>query len=87
VALVMTDMVMPRMGGKQLADSLSEVSPDLPVLFMSGYTEDVPAQYAVDPGTFIQKPFEAHDLLARVRRLIDARRESAVDRASAYGQK
>jgi len=70
--LLMTDVVMPRMNGKDLAVKLQSLSPDLKVLFMSGYTADVIAHHGmIDPGVhFIQKPFSMRDLAAKVRNVL-----------------
>ena len=69
VDLLLTDVVMPGMNGRLLAERLTGAFPRLKVLFMSGYTENAVApRGVVEKGTaFIQKPFGADDLLARVR--------------------
>jgi FixJ family two-component response regulator len=68
-----TDVVMPRMGGRELAAQLYDTRPDVPVLYMSGYAEEaVRGNGVLDPGThFIGKPFTADVLLAAVRRALD----------------
>lgn len=71
VQLVLTDIVMPRMSGKELARRLSEVRPDLPVLFMSGYVEDPVLQGVSNGASFLRKPFTAHVLIEAVRRVLD----------------
>jgi two-component system cell cycle sensor histidine kinase/response regulator CckA len=65
----MTDMVMPKMNGRDLADNLLSIYPNLKCLFMSGYTANVIAHHGVlDEGIhFIQKPFSRKDLAAKVR--------------------
>ncbi len=70
--LVITDVVMPQMSGRALADRLRRAQPDLKVLFMSGYTDNVIAHHGVlDPGTpFIQKPFSIGDMAAKVQALL-----------------
>ena len=70
----MTDVVMPEMNGRDLAEELLSLYPGLKRLFMSGYTADVIAHHGVlDEGVhFIQKPFSANDLAAKVRKLLDA---------------
>ncbi|HEX6643935.1 MAG TPA: ATP-binding protein, partial [Gemmatimonadales bacterium] len=72
VDLVLTDVVMPRMSGVELADRLAKIRPDLPVVFMSGYTgtELVPGVQAATH--FLQKPFAAESLLGRIRAVLDA---------------
>ena len=73
VHLLLTDVVLPRMGGKDLAERLSKLRPGLLVLFMSGYTDDAIAHQGVlDPGThFIPKPLNAADLTRKVREVLD----------------
>jgi PAS domain S-box-containing protein len=67
--LVLTDVVMPGMSGKALSDRLREVTPDLPVLFMSGYTDNVMDRYGLDAAgdSLVHKPFNAQQLLAAVQ--------------------
>jgi PAS domain S-box-containing protein len=69
VHLLMTDVVMPGMNGRELARNLLSIRPHLKRLFMSGYTAEVIAHHGVlDEGVhFIQKPFSIEDLAARVR--------------------
>jgi CheY-like chemotaxis protein len=69
IHLLVTDVVMPGMNGPALAESLVAARPELKVLYMSGYTDDVIAHRAVlAPGTLlIEKPFTALALLGRVR--------------------
>ena len=59
IDLVMTDLVMPRMGGRELSEMLHTLRPDLKTIFMSGYTDDAVVRYGVrDAGLmFLQKPF------------------------------
>jgi two-component system cell cycle sensor histidine kinase/response regulator CckA len=74
---VVTDMVMPRMGGRQLADELARIRPDLPILFMSGYTDDAILQRG-DVGAsraFVPKPISPLALARKVRQVLDAERE------------
>jgi two-component system, cell cycle sensor histidine kinase and response regulator CckA len=65
----MTDVVMPEMNGRELAENLLSHYPDLKRLFMSGYTANVIAHHGVlDEGVhFIQKPFSMKDLGAKLR--------------------
>jgi two-component system, cell cycle sensor histidine kinase and response regulator CckA len=74
IALVVTDVVMPRMGGKVMAEWLKTTYPDLKVLFTSGYTEDAIAQHGVlDAGVeFLPKPYSPASLAHKVRELLDA---------------
>ena len=73
--LVVTDVVMPGLDGKTLADELVRRLPGVRVLFVSGYTQDVISHHGVlDSGIeFLQKPFTSSALLSRVRGLLDQR--------------
>ena len=71
--LLLTDVVMPEMNGRDLAENLISLYPKLKRLFMSGYTANVIAHQGVlDEGVdFIQKPFSRNDLAAKVREVLD----------------
>ncbi|MBW1719693.1 MAG: response regulator [Deltaproteobacteria bacterium] len=71
--LILTDVVMPKMDGKALFDQISGYNPDVKVLYMSGYTNDVIAHRGVlDEGmNFIQKPCSVQALAAKVREVLD----------------
>lgn len=73
IHLLVTDMMMPRMGGKALATALSTTRPGLKVLYMSGYADDgLVAQGVLDPGAhFLRKPFAAPELARKVREVLD----------------
>jgi len=73
VHLLLTDVVMPGISGKTLAEELVRTRPDLKTLFMSGYTDEAIAQHGVlEPGAaFIQKPFSPMNLAAKVRIVLD----------------
>lgn len=73
IHLLMTDVVMPEMNGRDLAKNLLSLYPDLKRLFMSGYTANVIAHHGVlDEGVqFIQKPFAKQDLAVKVREVLD----------------
>jgi len=75
IHLLVTDVIMPGMNGRELAQQLSAMHPKLKVLFMSGYTADVIAHHgALDEGIhFIQKPFTVHNFATKVRAVLDAR--------------
>ena len=62
---------MPGMNGRQLADRLTAVRPDVKVLFASGYTADVLVQYGVEGGRhYLQKPFTPDALARKVREIL-----------------
>jgi two-component system cell cycle sensor histidine kinase/response regulator CckA len=75
VNLVVADVVMPDMGGREMASRLAERWPDLPVLFTSGYTGlDVVRRGLLEEGReFIQKPLDPETLVRKVRDMVDAR--------------
>ena len=70
--LVLTDVIMPGLNGRELSERLATTQPGLPVLFMSGYTgDDVLARSLLpDEAAFIQKPFAPDELVARVRAML-----------------
>jgi two-component system cell cycle sensor histidine kinase/response regulator CckA len=73
IDLLVSDVVMPGMLGKELAERLVDIRPDTRVLYMSGYAQPVLAsQGTLDPGVaLLEKPFTAADLLSAVRRRLD----------------
>jgi PAS domain S-box-containing protein len=73
IDLLITDVVMPGMSGRELAQRVTAARPDTKVLFVSGYTDDAVLRHGVTtPGmAFLQKPFALEDLLQRVRALLD----------------
>jgi PAS domain S-box-containing protein len=73
IPLVLTDVIMPGMSGRQLADELRSSRPDARVIFMSGYTGDAIGQHGVlEPGVnFLQKPFASDSLLRKVRDVLN----------------
>jgi FixJ family two-component response regulator len=73
VHLVLTDVVMPGLGGREVARRVVELKPEARVLFVSGYTHDAVGKEGVqDEGIeFLPKPFTASSLLDRVRTLLD----------------
>jgi CheY-like chemotaxis protein len=74
IHLLVTDVIMPRVGGHELARRIREVRPAIRVLFASGYAEDAIAHDGVlEPGIhLLSKPFSPQDLAIRVRALIEA---------------
>ena len=75
ISLVITDVVMPLMGGKSMAESLKISHPDLPILYTSGFTDDAIAQHGVlEAGIeFLPKPYTPSALARKVRGILDAR--------------
>ena len=73
IHMVLTDVVMPQMGGKALVERLAAFRPGIKILYMSGYTDDAIVHHGtLDPGThFIGKPFNAADLAKKVRAVLD----------------
>ncbi len=73
IRLLVTDVVMPRVNGRELAERLREARPDLPVLYVSGYSDEVIARHGIlnpDAG-FLPKPFTQAELGRKVRTLLD----------------
>jgi signal transduction histidine kinase len=73
IHLVMTDVVMPEMNGRDLADSLLSFHPRIKCLFMSGYTADIIADHGVlkEGVSFLQKPFSAKVLTDKIRQTLE----------------
>jgi len=74
IDLVLTDVIMPNMSGRQMADALRLERPRIRVLFMSGYTDDAISHHGIlEPGThFLEKPFTADGLLRKIREVLEA---------------
>lgn len=74
--LLVLDVVMPRLGGRDVYDTVSKERPDIPCLFCSGYSENaVHTNFVLEAGlTLVQKPYRRDDLLRSVRQVLDARR-------------
>jgi two-component system cell cycle sensor histidine kinase/response regulator CckA len=74
IHLLLTDVIMPEMNGRVLADRLKCMHPETVIVFMSGYTGEAIAHHRVnEPGTyFLQKPFTPDSLAAKVRDVLDA---------------
>jgi PAS domain S-box-containing protein len=72
IHLLVTDVIMPEMSGRQLADRLKEQRPGLKVLFVSGYTDDAIVRHGMlEPGiAFLQKPFTPQTLARKVREVL-----------------
>ena len=74
IDLLVTDVIMPGMSGRQLADRLAPARPSMRVLFISGYTDDVIGREGVlEPArAFLQKPFTMLDLVGKAREVLDS---------------
>jgi DNA-binding NtrC family response regulator len=73
IVLLITDMVMPGMGGRDLADKILEILPDIKILFMSGYANNI-SSIGNSNGkriNFIQKPFTMKDMAIKIREVLD----------------
>jgi DNA-binding NtrC family response regulator len=72
IQLLITDIIMPEMNGRELADRIKAIRPKIECLFMSGYTANVIAHQGVlDKGVnFIQKPFSMKGIAAKVREVL-----------------
>ncbi|OGV74990.1 MAG: hypothetical protein A3K19_12095 [Lentisphaerae bacterium RIFOXYB12_FULL_65_16] len=84
IHLLLTDVVMPGMDGRQLSKRISAVKPGVKVLFMSGYTADVIAQRGVleQNTAFIGKPFKRDDLARKVRDVLEAHEPASQEAAT-----
>jgi PAS domain S-box-containing protein len=77
IHLVLTDMVMPKMGGRELFEISKTISDDFKFLFISGYTEDVVLQQGINSGQFhfLAKPFSIEALLGKVRNVLEPKND------------
>jgi CheY-like chemotaxis protein len=74
IHLLVTDIVMPKMSGRELADRVTSLRPDIKILFLSGYPEDAALHQGATEGAaraFLQKPFTPAVLARRVREVLD----------------
>jgi CheY-like chemotaxis protein len=73
IDVLLTDVVMPKMSGTELADALAEERDSMPVIFMSGYTEEIASRTGGlgDPDNFLPKPFTREQLLAKLHALLE----------------
>jgi hypothetical protein len=74
IHLLLTDVVMPQMGGRELAEHLAPLHPETKVLYMSGYADNAVFQHhLLAPGTaLLQKPFTADVLARKLREVLDS---------------
>jgi DNA-binding NtrC family response regulator len=73
ISLLITDVVMPAMSGRVVAEQLQGILPALQVLYVSGYSDEATVQHGVlaEGVNFLQKPFTADALVRKVRQVID----------------
>jgi len=80
IDMLMTDVIMPEMNGRDLAGKITALYPDINLLFMSGYTADAIAHQGIldDRVAFLQKPFSMGDMTEKVRAVLDSARHDNV---------
>jgi len=73
IELLITDMIMPGMNGKELAEEIAKIYPDAEILYASGYTsEHIVHSGSLEPGVqFIQKPYSIQSLSRKIRDVLD----------------
>jgi CheY-like chemotaxis protein len=78
ISAVVLDRTMPDIGGEDAFDEIRRIRPDIPIMLISGYSEERAAWHFIDKGldAFLHKPFEPRILLERIRRIIDGNHSS-----------
>jgi CheY-like chemotaxis protein len=77
IHLLLSDVVMPELGGRELAERAAMMRPDMKVIFMSGHTQDVLVREGIKRGTpYLQKPFTTTKLARKVRGVLDSQADS-----------
>ena len=73
IDLLITDLIMPGMNGKELSDEIAMMYPDAKILYASGYADEhIVHSGALEPGIhFIQKPYSVHSLSRKIRDVLD----------------
>ena len=69
IDLVITDLVMPQMGGREVIEKLQRLSPNLPVICTSGYIRALTPE---EEETYLQKPFTSQELLRKVKQILSS---------------
>jgi two-component system sensor histidine kinase EvgS len=79
IGLLLTDVIMPEMNGRELAEKVKQKIPDVRVLYMSGYTADVIANRGIIDAdvNFIAKPFSLQKLGVAIRKVLEAKADKS----------
>jgi len=81
IDILVTDVVMPRLRGPELAKRLKRLLPDLKVVYMSGYTEEFSeGPNLLESGSFLQKPFSRDTLLRQIHDALKGKPAEPIDR-------